>query len=200
MTSQCNNIISLRKKGVSMDLEAESAAIKVDTDAAKGIALSCNELLELQKQIEQVEEELKKLKDEERLYSEKVIPDLLHEAGISELKLTDGSSVSIRPRYYAKIAERNKAEAFQWLRDNNHGDIIKNNLTIEFQRSEDNLATEVLEGLKKQVGADRVSQKEKIEPSTLTAFAKEQIIQGKFIPMETFGVYVANKTIIKKKE
>ena len=35
-----------------MDLEKESASIRVDTGVAKDIAQSCNELLELQKQIE----------------------------------------------------------------------------------------------------------------------------------------------------
>ena len=73
-----------------MDLEKESASIRVDTGVAKDIAQSCNELLELQKQIEQVEQDLKKLKDDERLYSEKQIPDLMQQAGISELKLADG--------------------------------------------------------------------------------------------------------------
>ena len=50
-----------------MDLEKESASIRVDTGVAKDIAQSCNEYLELQKQIEQVEQDLKKLKDDERL-------------------------------------------------------------------------------------------------------------------------------------
>ena len=119
-----------------MDLEKESASIRVDTGVAKDIAQSCNELLELQKQIEQVEQDLKKLKDDERLYSEKQIPDLMQQAGISELKLADGSSVKIRPSYHAKIADRNKSEAFTWLRNNNAGDIIKNDLTVSFIRSD----------------------------------------------------------------
>ena len=62
------------------------------------------------------------------------------------------------------------------------------------------MATQVFEDLKRQVGSDRVTQKEKVESSTLRAFVREQIEAGKQIPMETFGVYVANKTIIKEKE
>jgi hypothetical protein len=183
-----------------MDLEKESASIRVDTGVAKDIAQSCNELLELQKQIIKCEDNLKNLRNDERLLSEKQIPDLMQQAGISELKLADGSSVKIRPSYHAKIADRNKSEAFTWLRNNNAGDIIKNDLTVSFIRSEDNVATQVFEDLKRQVGSDRVTQKEKVESSTLRAFVREQIEAGKQIPMETFGVYVANKTIIKEKE
>ena len=40
-------------------------------------------------------------------------------------------------------------------------------------------------------------QKEKVEPSTLTAFVREQINNGNDVPMDLFGVYVANKTKIK---
>ena len=44
-----------------------------------------------------------------------------------------------------------------------------------------------------------VIQKAKVESQTLKAFAKEQVQNGHEIPMDLFGVYVANKTIIKEK-
>jgi hypothetical protein len=45
----------------------------------------------------------------------------MSEAGISMLKLEDGSSVEVAPYYYAKIPEDKKADAFKWLRENNFG-------------------------------------------------------------------------------
>jgi hypothetical protein len=47
-----------------MDLEAESI-VSVDTGMSRDIAESCNKLLETQKKISTVEEQLKKLKDVE---------------------------------------------------------------------------------------------------------------------------------------
>ena len=50
-----------------MDLEAASASIQVDTALSSDIAKSCNKLLETQKQITMVEEQLTKLKEAESL-------------------------------------------------------------------------------------------------------------------------------------
>jgi len=45
-----------------------------------------------------------------------------------------------------------------------------------------------------------VKQAEKVEPMTLKAFVKEQIQDGKNVPSDLFGVYVASKTKITTKE
>ena len=80
-----------------MDLEAASASIQVDTALSSDIAKSCNKLLETQKQIMTVEEQLAKLKESETLLSEQTIPNLMQQAGIAMLKLADGSSVEVKP-------------------------------------------------------------------------------------------------------
>ncbi len=73
-----------------MDLETEST-IRVDTAMSSDIAKSCNKLLDVQKQISATEEQLKKLQEAENLLSEQTIPNLMQQAGISLLKLADGS-------------------------------------------------------------------------------------------------------------
>ena len=178
-----------------MDLEAESTRIKVDTDVTSDIATSCNKLLELQTQMQKCEEHLKSLHEEERLLSEQEIPNLMQKAGISMLKLADGSSVEIKPFYAAKIPVSKTDEAFKWLRDKGFGDIIKNNVTVTFGKAQDNAARVIYEDLKS--AGHNVTQKEKVEPMTLKAFVKEQIQNGHNLPMDLFGVYVANKTKIK---
>jgi hypothetical protein len=182
-------------KGGLMDLEAESTRIKVDTDVTSDIATSCNKLLELQTQMQKCEEHLKSLHEEERLLSEQEIPNLMQKAGISMLKLADGSSVEIKPFYAAKIPVSKTDEAFKWLRDKGFGDIIKNNVTVTFGKAQDNAARVIYEDLKS--AGHNVIQKEKVESSTLKAFVREQIENGKDVPMDLFGVYVANKTKIK---
>ena len=91
-----------------MDLEAESTRIKVDTDVTKDIAQSCNKLLGLQEQMSKCEEHLKTLQNEARLLSEQEIPNLMQQAGVSMLKLADGSSVEVKPLYTAKFLYLNK--------------------------------------------------------------------------------------------
>jgi hypothetical protein len=120
-----------------MDLEAASASIQVDTALSSDIAKSCNKLLETQKQIMTAEEQLAKLKESEALLSELTIPNLMQQAGIAMLKLADGSSVEVKPFYAARIPSSKIEEAFSWLRSNGFGDLIKNNVTLTFGRSED---------------------------------------------------------------
>ena len=181
-----------------MDLEAASASIQVDTALSSDIAKSCNKLLETQKQIMTVEEQLAKLKESETLLSEQTIPNLMQQAGIAMLKLADGSSVEVKPFYAARIPSSKIEEAFSWLRSNGFGDLIKNNVTLTFGRNEDDVAKNVVADLRKK--GHNVNQTEKVEPMTLKAFVKEQIQQGKNVPSDIFGVYVANKTKITTKE
>ena len=63
-----------------MDLEAEST-IQVDTAVSLDIAKSCNKLLETQKQIADIDEQLKTLKSQETILSEQTIPNLMHKSG-----------------------------------------------------------------------------------------------------------------------
>jgi hypothetical protein len=181
-----------------MDLEAASASIQVDTALSSDIAKSCNKLLETQNQITAVEEQLKKLQEAETLLSEQTIPNLMQQAGIAMLKLADGSSVEVKPFYAARIPSTKVQEAFDWLRDNGFGDLIKNNVTLTFGRAEDQEAKVLVDELKKK--GHNVNQTEKVEPMTLKAFVKEQIQMGRNVPSDLFGVYVANKTKITTKE
>ena len=180
-----------------MDLEAESA-ITVDTAVSSDIAKSCNKLLETQKEIDKLEDKLKTFKTTETTLSEQTIPNLMQQAGVSLIKLKDGSSVEIKPFYAARIPSSKIEEAFEWLRVNGHGDLIKNNVMLTFGRKQDNEAKSLVAELREK--GHNVKQAEKVEPMTLKAFVKEQIQGGKNVPADLFGVYVASKTKITTKE
>ena len=181
-----------------MDLEKLST-ITVDTGMSTDIAEECNKLLETQKKIEKAEEELKKLKDVESTLSEQTIPNLMQKAGVQLLKLADGSSVEIKPFFSARIPASKSEEAFNWLRENGHGDLIKNQVSLEFGMRQDNEAKSLVEELK-QKGLT-VQQKTSVHPSSLRGFVREQIQDlGKDVPADLFGTYIANKTKIITKD
>jgi len=118
--------------------------------------------------------------------------------GLSYLKLADGSSVEVKTNYSATITLANKEKAFNWLRENGLGDIIKNELTVSFGRNEDNKAAEYAELAKGQ--GYQPTQKLKVEPMTLKALVRERIEGGKPLPTEIFNVFIGNKTTIKRKQ
>lgn len=180
-----------------MDLEAEST-IQVDATVSLDIAQSCNKLLETQKKMAAIDEQLKTLKATEATLSGQTIPNLMHKAGLSLIKLKDGSAVEVKPFYAASIPLSKADEAFTWLRDNGHGDLIKNNVLITFRCQQDNEAKSLVAELREK--GHNVKQAEKVEPMTLKAFVREQIQDGKNVPADLFGVYVASKTKITTKE
>ena len=181
-----------------MDLEAESTKIKVDTSKVKDIALKCNELIDLQNEIKTIEEKLNKVKEQERFLSEHAIPSLMQSSGISMIKLEDGTEVKVSPYYYGKISEDKKEAAFAWLRENGFGDLIKNNISLDFAMNQDSEANNLVAQLKAK--GYNVFQSTTVHSSTLKAFVKEQINEGKGLPEDLFGIYTASKTKLTTKE
>ena len=146
--------------------------------------------------IEKAEENLKTLKKKRDHISGEVIPTMMTEMGLSELKLQDGSHLKVATSYKAHISEANKEMAFNWLRDNGLGDIIKNEISVSFGRNEDNKAADYAELAKGQ--GFQPTQKMKVEPMTLKALVRERLEAGKEMPTEIFGVFTENKTTIKR--
>ena len=181
-----------------MDLEQMSKNITLDTTAMEDIATACNKLLDIQKEVSALEDQLKKKKEQELKLSEQDIPNLMQKAGAASIKLTDGTAVEIKPYYGARIPASRTEEAFDWLRENNFADLIKNNVTLTFGRNEDNMAKSLVDDLRNK--GHNVKQAEKVEPMTLKAFVREQIEKGKDVPADLFGVYVATRTKLTTNE
>jgi len=144
------------------------------------------------------EEELKQLKQQADAISGEVIPTMMQELNISTLKLADGSAVEVKPVYGASISAEKKEEAFEWLRSNGLGDLIKNEVTVSFGRNEDNKA--IAYATLAQGQGFQPSQKLKVEPMTLKALVRERLESGKEMPTELFNVFAGNRTKITRKQ
>ena len=83
------------------------------------------------------------------------------------MKLKDGSAIEVKEIYSATIPIDKKEGAFNWLRNNDLGDLIKNEITVSFGRNEDNKASDYA-NLAESNGYQPV-QKLKVEPMTLKA-------------------------------
>ena len=181
-----------------INFEDDQTEVLDKTDDIDKLAYKIKEMQAIQKDIEQNEEYLKQRKKDLEQVSGEAIPTMLAEMGLSYLKLADGSSVEVKTNYSATITQANKEKAFNWLRENDLGDIIKNELTVSFGRNEDNKAAEYAELAKGQ--GYQPTQKLKVEPMTLKALVRERIEAGKPLPKEIFNVFIGNKTTIKRKQ
>ena len=155
------------------------------------------ELLELEKLMDKVQAELKEVKNKYQKVSEEDIPSMLSELGLSEITMNDGSKISTSQYYSARITPDKTDEAFAWLNNNGHGDIIKNTVSVSFGREDNDSALKLASELHSK-GLDP-AQKKWVEPMTLKAFVREQVENGNDLPLETFNVYIGQKTRIIKK-
>ena len=179
-----------------IDFEKDQQDAIKKTDNIQSLADQVERLEGVMTTIEKAEENLKLLKKNRDYISGEVIPTMMSEMGFAELKLNDGSFLKVSTSYKAHISEANKEAAYNWLRNNGLGDIIKNEISVSFGRNEDNKAADYAE-LAKSNGF-QPTQKMKVEPMTLKALVRERIEAGKEMPTEIFGVFSENKTTIKR--
>ena len=181
----------------SINFEDDRKESLGEVDNAKALSDQVTKLQSLEDEIDEQEKKLKELKRNQELLSGEVIPTMMTEMNISTLKLADGSAVEVKPVYGASIPVAKKEEAFNWLRSNGLGDLIKNEVTVSFGRNEDNKAAEYA-NLAQGQGYQPV-QKLKVEPMTLKALVRERIESGQDMPSDLFNVFAGNRTKITRK-
>ena len=176
------------------EMMADSAA-----PAASGlgkISILAEEYTDLDDRIKDAEARLKILKEKARDIAEKQLPDAMAEVGMAKFTLTDGSEVTVKPYYSAKIGDENREECFTWLQDHGHEALIKDEVVLTFNRGEHEKAEQFKAQLEEQ-GLD-YSGKMGVHPQTLTAFVKEQVESGAEFPLELFNVYIGQIAKIKR--
>jgi hypothetical protein len=157
------------------------------------LANKVQQLKDLEDEIANAEAGVKKLKEKANVISQFEIPQMMEEMNIKKLKLKDGETVEVSNFYSASIVDQDAA--FNWLRENGRGDIIKNDITVTFGRGEDNKAAEYAV-LAKGQGYEPV-QKVGVHPQTLKGVVRECHESGIELP-DCFKTYVGNRTNIKR--
>ena len=181
---------------MTIDFEKDQQDAMKKTEGIQSLADQVQRLEAMQQQLEIQEDAIKEKKKQIKHISGEVIPTMMSEMGIAELKLHDGSHLKVSTSYRATITAANKVAAFNWLRKNGLGDIIKNEISVSFGRNEDNKAADYA-ALAQERGY-QPTQKLKVEPMTLKALVRERIEAGKEMPTEIFGIFSENKTTIKR--
>ena len=183
---------------MAINFEEDQQDAMKKTDNIQSLADQVERLEGVSSEIEDTEARIKLLKKKRDHISGEVIPTMMSEMGLAELKLHDGSHLKVSTSYRATITEANKESAFNWLRNNGLGDIIKNEISVSFGRNEDNKAADY--AVLAESHGYQPQQKLKVEPMTLKALVRERIEAGKEMPTEIFNVFVGNKTTIKRKQ
>ena len=179
---------------INFEEDQQDLIEKTDIQTLAGF---CRDLQAYENEIAKLEELVKDKKQKADKISSEIIPNLLAEQGLASLKLADGSSVDIKKSYNCTIKKDQMESAFEWLRNNGLGDIIKNEVAVQFGKGEDNKAEQLL-GLAVREGFEP-SQKQKVEPMTLKALFRERIEAGLDMPSDFFHTFVKDQTKLGRK-
>jgi hypothetical protein len=178
------------------DLEDDQQQLIEKTDI-QTLASFCKELQGIENEIDSLEQQLKAKKEAADKISSEIIPNLLAEQGLASLKLADGSGVEVRKTYSCTVKKDSVESAYTWLRNNGLGDLIKNEVAVQFGKGEDNKAEQLL-SLAANEGYEP-TQKQKVEPMTLKALYRERIEAGLDMPSDFFHTFVKDQTKISRK-
>lgn len=146
-------------------------------------------LLKLRENVTRLEGELETAKKDMRRVEQEDLPELMQELGLETFKLKSGETIEVKPEIDCGITEERRAKAHDWLTANGFGGLIKTEVVAKFGRDEREAAVACAE----QIGGEMV---ERVHPSTLKSFIKEQMAAGKAVPFELFGVHPYNKVKI----
>ena len=182
---------------MTIDFENDRMQSVEQIDSAKKLSDKVIELKDLEDEIANAEESIKKLKEKANLLSMVEIPAMMDEMQITKLKLKDGESVEVKKIYGATIPKDQQEAAFEWLRNNGLGDIIKNDITVTFGRGEDNKAASYVD-LARGNGFEPV-QKSGVNPMTLKALVRERLESGQDVPADLFKPFAGNQTKITRR-
>ena len=169
---------------------------KVDQKGLTSVASLARQIRDREVKIEALEKSLKDFKKDLQKLTDEEMPAMLAEIGISSFSLDDGSTVVVKQTYGASILVQNRPTAYEWLRDHQYDDIIKNTVLCQFGRGEDDQVSAFSQFAETQGFIPQ--QKTEIHPQTLRAFVKERCEAGEDFPMELFGAWVGQRAVIKK--
>jgi hypothetical protein len=194
--------MDIRKDNMSEDVRdmmLEDSKDLLDNVEITTVADECVKLKQKEDEIAALEEQLKNKKAEADDISSRVIPELLAEQGLSEIKLADGSKVAVKKEYRCTLPkdEVKRQQCYEWLRNEKLGDIIKNNVFVTFGKGEDDKAKQLLD-LAAENGYEP-QQKSDVAWMTLTALFRERIESGLDMPSDVFNTWIKDKTKITRK-
>jgi len=166
---------------------SEYPAAEVSEDSLAKIARLADDQRKAAHAVAEAEAVLKARKEELVQVAEHDLPEAMFAVGMGEVKLKNGTTVSVSDRIQARISKANEAAAFKWLEENGQAGLIKREFKIGFGRDQEEWAAE----FEAKLGTDNVgyTRKQAVHPQTLKAFVREQLEDGVEIPEEVFGVF-----------
>lgn len=135
----------------------------------------------------EAEELVAQRKKELAVIAEGELPELMDTFGIEEFKLRTGQKIKVAEALRTSIPKKNEALAFEWIRQQGSGKMIKREIKVPFAMGQDDDAAKLAKELEKR-GLEP-SDKTFVAPATLKAFIKRRLESGEELPVDLFSIF-----------
>lgn len=161
------------------------------------IAGTARDIIAAQQEVEEADEALKAAKRRLAALQEVTMPELMTEAGQTELTTIDGLKVSIKELVRGQPTKEKQAEAFAWLRSKGQGGVIKSKIEADLGKVPEEKVREAVDALKP-LGI-RAGTKEEVHWQTLGSLVREMLARGDDVPLDLLGVNITKQADVKPK-
>jgi hypothetical protein len=157
------------------EMSDEQETIAPTNDEIKSVALLVEKQCKLEDRVEQLEAELKAAKKDLQKCSWEQLPEAMFALKCNSFTLNNGAIVSVKEDLRTTISVANKPWCFDWLRENGHGDIIRDEIKTKFGVGEGDKAKAL--GTFLDDNEQPFTQTQAVHPQTLKAFVGVELDQ-----------------------
>lgn len=177
------------------DIQEEAQASS--DSAMQRLVAAAKEVIETEKLIAQLEENLSELKVRHNKTKTITLPDMMAECGLSEFRTDTGFRIAVEDFVTGSLPKEDakRRDAIAWLESNGAENLIKTELNLAFGKSEHNEAVSLMEDLREK--GYTVTSKMGVHPMTLISHIKERLKNGDSVPLETLGLFAGRVAKIK---
>jgi hypothetical protein len=176
-----------------IDFEADAAPPAPESGELSRVRALAQRFIDQEQFVSMLEEQLADEKEAARRLREEDLPSLMTEIGLSEFKMADGTRITVTRAVECSISEERRPVAHAWLKSHGFGGLIKTEVAVKFDRGEDEIAAAIASSLRETFPNKSIEVEERVHPSTLSAFLREQVENGTPPPAEPFGLRPFNK-------
>lgn len=178
--------------------EAQARPESLDPSKLGEVAQLANDQLLLELRQLELQQELKEVSKKLQDLSTQAIPEAMDELGLAELKLSDGTVLTLGNFYSCSIKDDAKASAMDWLKGHDHADVIKTEVLVPFQKGDVEAAEKFRQQLEKRYKSVHPSVVYSVHAQTLKKLAREVHEAGDSLPEDYFNLYIGRVSKLKK--
>ena len=166
----------------------EEGAASAAPDSLVRLNETLEEAVALKEMLDQLEEDAAAAKKQLTHITTSVIPDMMAEIGMDEC-VQNGWKIKLSQFVSGSLPKEpeKRQKAIDWLEKHEGADMIKSTLTVNFNKSQHNMAIDLAQRIQEEGFAPSLISD--VHAQTLASFARERLKNGDEVDTEILGLY-----------